>query len=86
VGGVTPSFGLVAEIRRQIPSMPVVVLIRPRSGDFFYSESEYEIMKCDIKQFGSLGVHGVAIGALTRDYKVPITLYFSTSSYFSLKD
>ena len=47
VGGITPSRGLLEKIKEHI-SIPVHVLIRPRSGDFSYSESDFEVMLNDI--------------------------------------
>ena len=48
VGGITPSYGLIKQVVTLL-SIPVFVLIRPRSGDFNYSEAEFEIMKNDIE-------------------------------------
>lgn len=64
VGGVTPSYGLMMLVRARI-CIPVHVLVRPRAGDFVYSELEIEVMKADITAVGELGFQGVAIGALT---------------------
>src|SRR5690606_41811854 len=47
-GGTTPSYGLLLKTRHQV-SIPVHVLIRPRAGDFLYSDLEFEVMKEDIK-------------------------------------
>lgn len=65
-GGMTPSIGL-AEAALKEPELKVHVLIRPRPGDFLYSDEEVELMLSDIKAFRLLGVHGVVIGALTPD-------------------
>ena len=43
VGGVTPSYGLLKQVLSKL-SIPVYVLIRPRSGDFCYSEDDFEII------------------------------------------
>ncbi len=65
-GGTTPSAGLIARcLDDLIPS--VNVLIRPRAGDFVYSDDELEIMQRDIAVAKELGVDGFAIGALTPD-------------------
>jgi copper homeostasis protein len=45
-------------------SIPVNVIIRPRSGDFLYSDIEYDIMRRDIDMCGELGVNGIVIGIL----------------------
>ncbi|MDO6603640.1 copper homeostasis protein CutC [Arenibacter palladensis] len=66
VGGVTPSFGLLQLIKEHI-SIPVNVLIRPRSGDFTYSDLEFEIMKRDIALCRELGFNGIVSGVLSKD-------------------
>lgn len=67
VGGVTPSFGLLQLIKQHI-SIPVNVLIRPRSGDFTYSDLEFEIMKRDIALCAELGFNGIVSGVLLNDF------------------
>ena len=62
-GGVTPSYGLIGAALAATP-LPVNVLIRPRPGDFVYSDEEVAIMKADIMACKLLGVNGVVIGAL----------------------
>jgi copper homeostasis protein len=64
VGGTTPSAGAIAESCRRL-SIPVHVLIRPRGGDFVYSEPEIAVMKRDIETAKSLGAAGVVLGILT---------------------
>ncbi|CAI5467083.1 unnamed protein product [Closterium sp. Yama58-4] len=63
-GGVTPSIGLVTAVVQAIP-IPVHVLIRPRAGDFVFSEDEMKAMECDIKECAKAGAAGVVVGALT---------------------
>lgn len=67
VGGLTPSYGLLKSIKAQI-SIPVHVLIRPRSGDFTYSEREFAIMKEDILVCKELGFQGIVSGVLNADF------------------
>jgi len=55
VGGITPSFGLLKKVIDSV-FIPVFVLIRPRSGNFTYSDVEFEIMKENIKFCKSIGV------------------------------
>ncbi len=69
VGGVTPSFGLIKHVLREI-SLPVHVLIRPRSGDFTYSDREFAIMKEDIRICMELGVSGIVSGVLTNAFSI----------------
>ena len=71
VGGITPSFGLLKTIKEQI-SIPVHVLIRTRSGDFTFSEDEFEIMKKDIAICRELGVEGIVSGALQKDFNLDL--------------
>ena len=67
VGGITPSYGLLKRIREHI-SIPVHVLVRPRSGDFTYSDEEFEIMKADIALCIELGFDGIVSGVLHKDF------------------
>ena len=65
-GGTTPSAGLIARCSERLLTS-VNVLIRPRAGDFVYTEDEIEIMKKDIAIAKELGVDGFAFGALTPE-------------------
>ena len=66
IGGTTPSPALFRQVARDIP-VKINVLIRPRFGDFLYSEAEMEQMCEEIQTFRDLGANGVVIGALTPD-------------------
>lgn len=66
IGGTTPSPSLFRQVKRDF-SIPVNVLIRPRFGDFLYTDPELEEMCEDIRCFCGLGASGVVIGALTPD-------------------
>lgn len=66
VGGITPSPGLLKTVRENI-RIPVHVLIRPRSGNFVYSEQEFGQMLFDIAYCRSLGFKGFALGCLLED-------------------
>ncbi len=66
VGGVTPSPALFEQVKRDCP-VPVNILIRPRFGDFLYSEPEMEQMGREIELFREMGANGVVIGTLTPD-------------------
>jgi len=70
-GGTTPSYGLLLKARQQV-SIPIHVLIRPRAGDFLYSDLEFEVMKEDIKLCKELGFEGVVIGILKADGGVDV--------------
>ncbi len=65
-GGTTPSHGTI-EIVRQHLNMDVFVMIRPRGGDFYYSNEEYHIMKRDIETCKRLSVDGIVLGILKPD-------------------
>ena len=66
IGGTTPSAALFRQVQRDIP-VKTNVLIRPRFGDFLYTEAELEQMCEEIQMFRDLGANGVVIGALTPD-------------------
>ena len=66
IGGITPSYGLLKQVMETI-EIPVFVLIRPRSGDFTYSEDEFEIIKRDIQLCKNLGCAGIVSGVLNVD-------------------
>src|ERR1043165_8544370 len=65
-GGITPSAGKIALCRERL-TIPIVVLIRSRGGDFLYRESDLDVMLRDIATAKALGAAGVAIGALNAD-------------------
>lgn len=69
VGGVTPSYGLMKAVADKI-SIPVRVLIRPRSGDFMYSHEEFEIMKENVRICSEFGFDGVVTGVLQNDFSL----------------
>lgn len=66
VGGITPSYGFLKQVAEQL-SIPIFVLIRPRSGNFTYSDAEFEIMKKDIRLCKELGVSGIVSGVLNSN-------------------
>lgn len=66
IGGTTPSPELFLQVRQAV-SIPVNVLIRPRFGDFLYSEMELREMCGSIARFVQLGADGIVAGALTAD-------------------
>ncbi|MFI3214515.1 MAG: copper homeostasis protein CutC, partial [Eubacteriales bacterium] len=66
IGGTTPSVNL-ARLIKEHSDIKINVLIRPRFGDFLYTEEEIEIMCRDILMFKEAGVNGIVIGALTAE-------------------
>jgi copper homeostasis protein len=71
VGGITPSYGLLKQVIDTL-SIAVFVLIRPRSGNFTYSEEEFDIMKHDIQLCKNLGCAGIVSGVLNKDNTIDI--------------
>ncbi|NJK95287.1 MAG: copper homeostasis protein CutC [Bacteroidales bacterium] len=71
VGGTTPSWGTIKMCCSDL-EIPVAVMIRPRGGDFCYSEKEFEIMQEDIRVCKELGVQGVVFGILTSNNQIDI--------------
>lgn len=71
-GGVTPSAELMRSARQQVRT-PIHVLIRPRAGDFFYTDPEFETMRRDITVAKEIGLSGIVLGLLdpagTVDYE-----------------
>lgn len=68
-GGTTPSYGEIA-VARKLLNIKLNIIIRPRGGDFLYSDVEHEAMLHDIEMAKKLGVDGVVIGCLTADGKI----------------
>lgn len=71
VGGVTPSRELTEAVIAAV-DIPVNVLVRPRGGDFCFSEAEVEQMLESIRFCGSCGVNAVVIGAMDADGNIDI--------------
>ena len=70
-GGITPSLGTV-RAAREVARIPFFVMVRPRGGDFLYSDLEYRSMLEDIAAFRELGVPGVVFGCLTPDGRIDV--------------
>jgi copper homeostasis protein len=70
-GGTTPGFGMISSARNNL-CIGVNVLIRPRGGDFLYSEIEYDIMRRDINVCGECGIDGVVLGILLPGGEIDI--------------
>ena len=65
-GGTTPSGGTI-QLARQRIDIDLNVIIRPRGGDFCYSDVEFEVMRRDIQLAKQVGANGVVIGILNED-------------------
>lgn len=69
VGGLTPSYGLIKKVTEKL-TIPVFVLIRPRSGHFCYTADELELMLENIKMCEEMGCAGIVSGVLNRDLTI----------------
>ncbi|MDY4610264.1 MAG: copper homeostasis protein CutC [Sphaerochaetaceae bacterium] len=68
-GGCTPSLGTFRTAKRLV-SIPMNVMIRPRGGDFCYSDHEFEVMKEDARVFKEEGANAIVFGILTPDGEI----------------
>ncbi|MBA4275942.1 copper homeostasis protein CutC [Flavobacterium sp.] len=66
LGGISPSLDMVETVRAAL-YIDLYVMVRPRGGDFVYSEEEFEQMKNEIKQFKKRNVDGLVFGILNKD-------------------
>jgi len=70
-GGTTPGPGTIASARNNL-TIAINVIIRPRGGDFLYTDPEYDIMRRDIEYCGELGIDGIVLGILKSNGEVDI--------------
>lgn len=71
VGGVTPSLEIIERVKNEL-DIPIRVMIRPRGGDFVYSDDEFELMKKQIQYCHTLTIEGVVFGILNKDNTLDI--------------
>ena len=71
--GITPTSGFLKDVLDQT-SVPVHVLIRPRSGNFIYTSKEVKTIAVQIEMARSMGASGVVIGALNKDHSLPMKI------------
>ena len=71
-GGLTPSWGMIEQAKR-LATIPFHVIVRPRGGDFLYSEIEFAAMRADVEALRRLGVAGVVVGCLTAEGSIDET-------------
>jgi len=70
-GGITPSYGTIIKCREAF-DVQIFPIIRNRSGDFLYTDDEFEIMMHDVKLCKQIGCDGVVIGVLHKDGSIDI--------------
>jgi copper homeostasis protein len=73
VGGTTPSYGTIITCKKHL-SIPVIVMIRPRGGDFAYSPMEVEAMIEDIRICQKAGADGIATGVLNSSGEIDLPI------------
>lgn len=71
LGGLTPSLGLIVEVKRRV-SLPVMVMIRPRSGGFCYCDADFDVMKRDVELAIAHGADGIVCGVLNPDGNIDL--------------
>ena len=71
LGGLTPSMGVIREVRRAVP-LPLMVMIRPRSGGFHYSPNEFMVMHRDAEVALQAGADGIVFGILTPQGEIDV--------------
>ncbi len=72
VGGLTPSPGMIEQIRSLAPELPIMAMVRSREGGFCYSEDEFTAMKRDAAHLVKWGVEGIVFGFLFPDGRMDL--------------
>lgn len=70
-GGTTPSIGMI-EVCSRRTQIPINVLIRPRGGDFLYTDDEFEEIKIEIQKSKEYRINGIVCGILTKEGEIDI--------------
>ena len=70
-GGTTPAFGTIVSARNNL-NIGLNVIIRPRGGDFLYTNLEYDLMRRDIDISGENGVNGIVLGILRPEGTIDV--------------
>jgi copper homeostasis protein len=70
-GGTTPSNNLLRTVRERV-SLPIFSMVRPRGGNFLYSDGEFEAMQRAIDAAKEYRMHGVVLGLLDADGEIDI--------------
>ncbi len=70
-GGTTPSHELLRAVRERV-RLPIFSMVRPRGGNFVYSDGEFEAMRLDIEAAKESGMDGVVLGLLNTDGEIEV--------------
>lgn len=73
-GGTTPSYGEIRMAQALTSAIDINIIIRPRGGDFLYTQAEIQSMLYDIEMAKELGIHGVVFGCLTKEGDIDVPL------------
>ncbi|WP_040956475.1 copper homeostasis protein CutC [Virgibacillus sp. SK37] len=65
-GGLTPSYGTMKQVLENV-EIPVQIMVRPHSYNFFYTEADFEVIVEDVKAIRELGGNRIVFGALNQD-------------------
>jgi copper homeostasis protein len=68
-GGTTPSFGTIKTVREKL-AIRLYPIIRPRSGNYFYDDDEFEIIRKDIAVCKEIGCDGISVGVGTINAEI----------------
>ncbi|SIP87973.1 copper homeostasis protein [Alkalispirochaeta americana] len=68
-GGTTPSYGTIRQAREHL-DIQLYPIIRPRSGNYYYNDDEFEIIRQDIEACKDLGCDGISVGVATIDAEI----------------
>src|SRR5262245_11694858 len=71
VGGLTPSRELLRSAREKV-HIPIYSMIRPRAGDFLYSDAEFTVMERSIAVAAECGMDGVVLGVLKKNHRIDV--------------
>jgi copper homeostasis protein len=71
LGGLTPSPGLLPEVKRRV-DLPIMVMVRPRCGGFCYSEAEFDVLCRDVEWAVQAGADGIVYGILQADGTIDV--------------
>ncbi len=71
LGGITPPVALTEAVLDTL-NIPIMAMVRPRGGNFVYSDAEFKLMQMDIELLKEMGCHGVVFGLLTSEGEVDV--------------